>query len=192
MSQHQFSPNYSSSNYLFFTKSIKRLIICGPGGSGKDYYRYQLQRKGFKYSVPWTSRPMRAGEKQGLDYFFVDPEKISSAISENFFYEYNFFNNWFYGTPKEQFYASNLLIMTPSGISKLQEEDRLESYILYLNIDLEIRRARMQNRNDADSVTRRLQTDQEDFLNFQDFDLEIIDPAYFINDQIWSDPSYYK
>jgi dephospho-CoA kinase len=82
--------------------------------------------------------------------------------------------------------------MTPSGIAKLHQEDRSESFILYLDIDLEVRRARMQNRNDADSVERRLKTDSEDFSDFVNFDLSITDPSHKITDEIWSDPSYYK
>jgi dephospho-CoA kinase len=82
--------------------------------------------------------------------------------------------------------------MTPSGIAKLHQKDRSESFILYLDIDLEVRRARMQNRNDADSVERRLKTDSEDFSDFVNFDLSITDPSYKITDEIWSDPSYYK
>jgi hypothetical protein len=50
----------------------------------------------------------------------------------------------------------------------------------------------MQNRNDADSVERRLKTDSEDFSDFVNFDLSITDPSYKITDEIWSDPSYYK
>jgi len=192
MSQSQSDKEFPISNYLFFQKPIKRLIICGPGGSGKDYYRYHLQKKGFKYSIPWTSRPIRLGEVQGVDYIFVSPEEASAAIVQESFYEYNFFANWFYGTPKSEFHASNLFIMTPSGIAKLHQEDRAESFILYLDIDLEVRRARLQNRNDADSVKRRLKTDQEDFSGFLDFDLSITDPSYKITDEIWSDPSYYK
>ena len=94
------------------------------------------------------------------------------------FYEAVYFNNWFYGTSIKEFYSSNLFIMTPKGISKLKPEDREESIVVYLNIDEETRKRRLQERRDADDVERRLQADFHDFHEFEDFDYEIKDPSF--------------
>jgi hypothetical protein len=68
--------------------------------------------------------------------------------------------------------------MTPGGIQKLTEKDRKESLIVYLNIDEDTRRTRLESRRDADDVKRRLEADFRDFLDFTDFDLEITDPNF--------------
>ncbi len=94
------------------------------------------------------------------------------------FYEAVFFNNWFYGTSLDEFYSSNLFIMTPKGVRKLKPEDRMESSILYLNIDEETRRARLESRRDADDVRRRLEADFADFKDFTDYDFEIKDSNF--------------
>jgi guanylate kinase len=94
------------------------------------------------------------------------------------FYEGVFFNNWFYGTSMDEFNRSNLFIMTPGGISKLGKKDREESTIVYLNIDEETRRKRLEGRRDADDVKRRLEADFADFANFTDYDCEIKDPNF--------------
>jgi len=94
------------------------------------------------------------------------------------FYEAVYFNNWFYGTSNKEFYTSNLFIMTPKGITKLKPEDRKESVIVYLNIDEENRKKRLEERRDADDVKRRLEADFQDFHDFTDFDFEIKNPSF--------------
>jgi len=154
----------------------KRLIIVGKGGSGKDHLRKILVGKGFKYCVSHTTRPIREGEENGKDYWFIESSKLAEMAES--FYEGVFFNSWFYGTSMDEFNRSNLFIMTPGGIAKLSKKDREESTIVYLNIDEETRRTRLEGRRDADDVKRRLEADYADFLNFKDFDCEIKDPNF--------------
>ena len=154
----------------------KRLIIVGKGGSGKDHLRKILVESGFKYCVSHTTRPIREGEENGKDYWFIESSRLTSMADD--FYEAVFFNSWFYGTSLEEFYSSNLFIMTPKGVEKLKPEDREESTILYLNIDEETRRSRLESRRDADDVKRRLEADFADFEDFTDFDFEIKDSNF--------------
>ena len=157
----------------------KRVIIVGKGGSGKDHLRKSLSEMGYKYCVSHTSRPSREGEEDGVDYFFVSIGEVSDPdFLEKNFYEWVTFNGWFYGTSVSEFKQSDLLIMTPSGVEKLRHEDRKDSHIIYLDIPEEIRRQRLLSRRDADDVERRLEADQADFLNFDDYDEQITDPFF--------------
>lgn len=157
----------------------KRVIIVGKGGSGKDHLRKSLAEMGYKYCVSHTSRPPRQGEEDGVDYFFVNIEDVSDPVFlEKNFYEWVTFNGWFYGTSISEFKQSDLLIMTPSGVEKLRLEDRKDSHIIYLDIPEEIRRQRLLSRRDADHVERRLEADQDDFSNFDDYDEQITDPFF--------------
>jgi len=154
----------------------KRVIIVGKGGSGKDHLRKILVENGFKYCISHTTRPIREGEENGKDYWFIESSELTSMADK--FYEAVYFNSWFYGTSIEEFDSSNLFIMTPKGISKLKSEDRKESLVIYLNIDEETRRKRLEERRDSDDVKRRLEADFHDFLEFTDFDTEINDPNF--------------
>lgn len=154
----------------------KRLIIVGKGGSGKDHLRKNLVSKGFRYCVSHTTRPMREGEENGKDYWFIKSSELPSMAEE--FYEAVYFNEWFYGTSKEEFDKSTLFIMTPGGVQKLTPKDREESVIVYLDIDEETRKRRLEERRDADDVKRRLEADFKDFLDFSDFDFSIKDPNF--------------
>lgn len=161
----------------------KRLIVVGKGGSGKDYMRRSLENCGFKYCVSHTTRPMREGEIDGKDYFFIDLEDLGKHENfSNVFYEWTTFNDWFYGTSLSEFNSSNLFIMTPSGISRLKKEHRDESLIVYLDIEEGIRRKRLESRADSDKTERRIKADNEDFRDFKDFDVIISNPNFSVKE----------
>jgi guanylate kinase len=160
----------------------KRLIVVGKGGSGKDYLVKLLKDNGYTYSVSHTSRPPRENEIDGVDYYFIEKNIALEMAKKSLFYECVEFNDWFYGTSLEEFNRANLFIMTPSGISKLKEEDRKESFIIFLDIDEKILTSRLMNRRDADSTNRRIQADKIDFASFNDFDLRITNPNFTIKD----------
>ena len=159
------------------TKS--RIILCGKAASGKDHLRQILEGRGFTYGVSYTTRPPRDGEVDGRDYYFIDESEFKSLIEEKFFYEHVTFNGWFYGTSKTQWYETDdVFIMTPSGVSKIKTEDRKSSFIIYIDIPIDIRRTRLEKRSDADTVDRRILADEADFKNFTDFDIRINDHKF--------------
>jgi len=152
----------------------KRTILVGKAASGKDYLRKRFESRGFKYAVTYTTRPPREGEMNGKDYFFISEDESKRLIESGFFYEYVIFNGWVYGTSVSQFYTSDLFIMTPAGISKIKPEDRLNSFIIYVDIDIQTRYDRLLNRDmPGDSVQRRIEADELDFSIFYDYDLRI-------------------
>jgi len=162
-----------------------RIILVGHSASGKDYARTKLQAFGFNYCVSYTTRPKRQNEVDGVDYFFLPKEKFEQMIENKEFYEYVIFNDWYYGTLKSQFYNCNLFIMTPFGVSLIDKTDRSESLIIFFNIDEKIRLSRLNKRNDNnDSIKRRLKADEKDFLNYRDWDMEIKDPLFDIEEFI--------
>jgi guanylate kinase len=160
--------------------SIKRIILVGKGGSGKDHLRKILEDEGLNYCISHTTRPIRESEQEGKDYFFVSEPVFLGMIEDDYLYENVVFNTWYYGTSKEEFKKKDLLIMTPKGISALAKEDRESSMVIYIDIDEETRRKRISTRKDADQAERRLKADFLDFENFTDFDLRITDPSFTI------------
>lgn len=152
-----------------------RIIICGPGASGKDHLKKLFEIKGFKRSVSYTTRSPRPGEIDGVDYHFVNDETFENMIARDEFREWNkFADKWYYGTARKDFDAATLFIMTPSGISALTENERKGSMIIYLDIPENVRRARLMSANrSGDDPERRLQTDRVDFDGFEDYDVRI-------------------
>lgn len=159
-------------------KTKKRIILVGKAASGKDHARKVLEDLGYIYAVTFTSRPPRVGEVDGKDYMFISKEEFEKRISEDFFYEYVPFNGWYYGTSNDQINTNNLFIMTPSGLSKMKDEDRDQSYVILFDIPMEIRRERLEKRNDADTVDRRIAADERDFSEFKNYNYLINNPNF--------------
>jgi guanylate kinase len=158
---------------------MKRVILIGPGASGKDFLKHELERKGFKCSVSFTTRPPRPGEVEGVNYYYISEEQFLGMINNDEFREWNkFADKWYYGTPKKHFDGANLFIMTPSGIKALTDEERSESLVIYIDAPEDVRRQRLASRKDADDPERRLATDRADFAGFKDFDWHITDPEF--------------
>ena len=111
---------------------MPRIILAGPGASGKDFMRKRLEERGMTYAVSYTTRPPRPGEVDGQDYFFLSQAECQQMIDAGKFYEVIDFNGWTYGTTIEQFYRDDVFIMTPSGLSHLSSEDRAKSFVIFL------------------------------------------------------------
>jgi hypothetical protein len=95
------------------------------------------------------------------------------------FYEVIDFNGWTYGTTLEQFYRDDVFIMTPSGLSHLSPEDRAKSFVIFFDIDEEIRRQRLEERvMPGHTVEARLEADRELFAGFNNYDLKITNPNF--------------
>ena len=148
-----------------------KIIIVGPGGSGKDFLRKKMVSRGFEYGVSFTSRPPREGEMEGVDYYYRDEDFFES--NSDIFLELQEFNGWKYGISKGEFWTKNLFILSPAGLRSLPENFRKESFVIYLNPPEEIRKERLKKRNDADNVERRLIADKKDFFEFSDYDIII-------------------
>lgn len=152
----------------------KRIILVGRAASGKDFIRKKFESRGFRYAVSYTTRPPRAGEIHGQDYIFISPEKAQEMIKNDEFYEYVEFNGWIYGTTRDQFDEDDIFIMTPSGLAHVDEDSRKKSFVIFIDIDEDIRRQRMMDRDmPGDSVERRIEADRKDFENFTNYDIRI-------------------
>jgi guanylate kinase len=78
------------------------VVISGPSGVGKGTIRkalFKIPDNNFCYSVSMTTRKPRAGEIDGVDYFFVTREEFEERIRNNGFLEYAEFVGEYYGTP---------------------------------------------------------------------------------------------
>lgn len=82
----------------------KLLVISGPSGVGKSTVIRELMamRGGMEFSVSATTRPPRAGEVDGKDYFFVSAEEFARMVAAGELLEYASFVGNSYGTPKSQ------------------------------------------------------------------------------------------
>ena len=81
------------------------LVVSGPSGSGKtSLARAVCEEFGDKayFSISSTTRAIREGEKDGVDYFFLTKEEFIKDIEEGYFLEWAEVHGNFYGTSKRQ------------------------------------------------------------------------------------------
>src|SRR5438552_4004477 len=81
-------------------------VVSGPSGVGKDALLQSLFLPENRPSrllrcVTATTRPPRAGEVPGRDYFFFTREAFEERIETGFFLEHAVYNGNYYGTPHD-------------------------------------------------------------------------------------------
>lgn len=82
------------------SKPARMFIVSAPSGAGKttlcravrDHFPHML------YSVSHTTRPPRAGEQQGVDYFFIDTKQFEKKIHQGAWAEWAKVHDCYYGT----------------------------------------------------------------------------------------------
>lgn len=84
-------------------------VISGPSGVGKGTVRNAVlpQVDGIQMSISATTRPPRAGEIDGRDYFFTTPARFQQMIANGELLEWALVYGNLYGTPSD-FVASML------------------------------------------------------------------------------------
>lgn len=76
------------------------LVISGPSGSGKSTLMNEVLKeiKDSYFSISTTTREMREGEKNGLNYHFVSKEEFENDIDAGYFLEWAKVHDNYYGT----------------------------------------------------------------------------------------------
>ncbi len=83
----------------------KVIIFSAPSGAGKStVVRHLLKlHPEFEFSVSATSRAPRGTERDGVEYYFLTPEKFRELIAQDAFVEYEeVYADKFYGTLKSE------------------------------------------------------------------------------------------
>jgi guanylate kinase len=80
------------------------VVISGPSGVGKDTVLDQMKQRGlpFHFVVTATTRPIRPGEVEGEDYFFVEEQEFLDMIDRGELIEHALVYNDHKGVPRQQ------------------------------------------------------------------------------------------
>lgn len=161
----QYTTSTTESNSRKFKPVI--FAVAGPSASGKDTLaRLVSERLGYHPLVSWTTRPPRAGEENGIDYWFASKEEFKSAKNRGNFIEWSEFNGWFYGTPHDAVQESvNVGVFNLDGLAALaKHQDEYEVVPVFMEAPL-LERLRRSVRRDGFSleIVRRAFADAKDF-----------------------------
>ncbi|MDD5371155.1 MAG: guanylate kinase [Anaerolineaceae bacterium] len=80
------------------------IVISGPSGVGKDTVIKRLQERNLPmhFVITATTRAPRAGERDGVNYFFVSPDRFREMIAHGELLEHANVYDDYKGIPKEQ------------------------------------------------------------------------------------------
>ena len=149
----------------------KLVVISGPSGAGKtSVCRALKQHPDVEFSVSATTRTMRAGERDGIDYHFLSREDFQRRLAENQFLEWATYNGNLYGTPRwpmDQALARGktfLVEIEVKGTRQLRERGIEGLYVFIAPPSIEELRRRLLNRgsNDIAEIEQRVRIAEDE------------------------------
>ncbi|MGQ3297767.1 guanylate kinase [Reyranella sp.] len=161
------------------------LVLSSPSGAGKTTLSRQLldNDKQIQLSVSATTRARRSGEKDGIDYNFVDTATFNSMIEREEFLEHARVFDHFYGTPRapveEALMAGRdvLFDIDWQGTQQLKEKagsDLVTVFILPPSTrDLE-RRLITRAQDSMEVVQKRMAKAADEMSHWAEYDYQII------------------
>lgn len=161
------------------------VVIAGPTGSGETTITNEIVKRfpsRAERLVTATTRPPRAGEKNGVDYYFFSPEEFARCDKEGGILEKTYIanRNTYYGTYasdlKEKMASGKIVIVNPDVVGARyykKNYDAVTVFIVPENVDALERRIRSRNPDlsDAEVVKRRAnaQAEMRDEEAFYDY-----------------------
>ena len=153
--------------------------ILGPSGSGKDSLLNEIVKQAQKENilinpiVLTTTRPMRDGERHGLNYYFTDVKSYHN--NPNIIGSTCFNTNWFYGIDKQYLCEDriNIAVLNPRMALELQYEENIELVCFHLEVAPQERLMRQLTREkqpNCKEICRRFLADNEDEILYEDLE----------------------
>jgi len=160
------------------------IVISGPSGVGKDVTINCLKSSGypFHFVVTATTRPIRDGEVDGVDYFFVTQGEFADMIENDELLEYAVVYGDYKGIPKQQVrkaLASGKDVIMRIDVQGVATLRRLvpEAVFIYLSAESEealVRRLRERKSDPEDQLKIRIATAREESKRLDLFDYIVI------------------
>lgn len=163
-------------------------VFAAPSGAGKtSLVRALLERDpSLRFSISYTTRPPRASEVHGRDYFFVsEPEFLAMVERQAFLEHARVFDHW-YGTGREHVESllagghSVLLEIDWQGARQVRERapDSRSIFILPPSV-AELERRLRGRRTDTEAVIqRRLRDALGDMGHWSEFDYVVVNQDF--------------
>jgi len=157
------------------------IVLVGNTASGKTTLSQYLEDRGYRRILTYTTRPMRKGEVDGVDYHFLSTEEFESKLVDGFFAEFTFYNakfgSCYYVSAVKDYHAKDntVIVVNPIGVMSLTEP----AYVVWLDIPEDVIITRALSRGDSeDEIRRRIRDDKLYFDNFEKsglYNLRIVD-----------------
>lgn len=157
------------------------IVIVGESACGKtSVANYLAEHYGYKKIITYTTRSPREGEQDGVDYYYVSNERFETLKIQNFFAETAIYNNWNYGSAREDYTQDSVIVLTPKGLRAIRNSGIKNIFSVYIHVPRRDRLIKCLNRgDDIEEAYRRNLSDVGQFDGIKDeVDLVVYNPLY--------------
>ena len=158
--------------------------VVGNTLSGKStLVRDLVTATGIKQVTTYTTRPIREGERDGLDYHFITSEEMNK---DDFFGRRDFYTvyreePYSYAMNRDDVFPfeDKILILDSAGVRALKDEIGYENVVtVFIDapIDLLIKRGKLRG-DSEEEVQRRLHVDRDSLISAKYFADIVLDPT---------------
>lgn len=179
----------------FFGKEIRRIplviVVSAPSGAGKTTLCNNLLNADpeVKRVITCTTRLPRAGEKDGVDYYFLSKDVFEKKVENGEFLEYAVVHGNYYGTLKSEVFKildsgkDVLLNIDVQGAGKIREkasqDEVLRKSLVTVFVGatgMEVIEERLRKRalDSEDAIQKRLHNAVNEIQRWREFDYLII------------------
>ena len=163
-------------------------VVAAPSGGGKTSLTRALlvRERNLRLSVSYTTRPPRAGERDGVDYHFVTLERFMLLKASGEFIEHaQVHGNWYATSAtwlKQQVDAGQdvLLEIDWQGAAQIRTliPSSVQIFVLPPSLDSLAERLTRRGQDDPATIARRLESAREEIRHCIDFDYVIINQEF--------------
>ena len=160
------------------------IVISAPSGSGKStlVQRLLAAMPGLRFSVSYTTRAPRLGEKNGREYFFVSPQKFRRMVAAGEFIEWAEVFGQLYGTAQKQLRVAQeagqdvLLDIDVQGHAQLRRKlpEAVSIFVLPPSYGELERRLRRRHSDAPEVIERRLDEARQEIRYWTEYDYLVV------------------
>ncbi|AHE66430.1 guanylate kinase [Legionella oakridgensis] len=163
-------------------------IVAAPSGGGKTSLVKKLIStvSDIEVSISHTTRKKRPGEKEGVDYYFVEEQEFEAMVAEGNFIEHAQVFNHHYGTSKVQIYnrlhagLDVVLDIDWQGAQQIKKlfVDAVSVFVVPPSLAILKQRLMARQQDDAQVIRNRMQRAQDELSHYSEFDYLIVNDDF--------------
>jgi len=164
------------------------IVISGPSGAGKDTIIQRMKERElpFHFVVTATTRPRRAAEIEGKDYFFVTMEEFARMIDADELIEYAVVYGDYKGIPKQQVrdaLTSGRDVVLRIDVQGAETVRKLapEALLIFVTVESEeemVARLKERKTETAEELAIRIATARKELQRIEAFDYVVLNRGF--------------
>ena len=156
------------------------IIISAPSGTGKTTICNSLRESipDLKFTISHTTRKIREGEVDGVDYIFISKNEFENKIKNNDFLEWAQVHGNYYGTSLESADTTinqgydTLLEIDIQGVKSLRKMNYQGTYIIIFPPSIKELEVRLRKRgsDSEEKILQRVETGKKEIKKYKMYD----------------------